>query len=59
VQAFLRDAETALAQSRFDAARTYVDSARRIDPGNAQAARLLQRIRERELQVLRNETTIR
>lgn len=58
-QSFLRDAERALAQSRFDAARTYVDSALRIDPGNAQAASLLRRIRERELQVLREGTTIR
>lgn len=56
---FLRQAERALAQSRFDAARTYVDSALRIDPSNAQAAGLLRRIQERELQVLREETTIR
>ena len=58
-QDFLRQAERALAQSRFDAARTYVDSALRIDPSNAQAGSLLRRIRERELQVLREETTIR
>ncbi|WP_156902012.1 hypothetical protein [Azohydromonas australica] len=59
VQDFLRQAERALAQSRFDAARTYVDSALRIDPSNAQAGSLLRRIQERELQVLREETTIR
>lgn len=59
VQDFLRQAERALAQSRFDAARTYVDSALRIDPSNAQAGGLLRRIQERELQVLREETTIR
>jgi hypothetical protein len=58
-QDFLRQAERALAQSRFDAARTYVDSALRIDPSNAQAGSLLRRIQERELQVLREETTIR
>lgn len=59
VQDFLRQAERALAQSRFDAARTYADSALRIDPSNPQAVRLLRRIQERELQVLREETTIR
>jgi len=56
---FLRDAETALAQKKFDAARTYVDSARRMDPGNPRLDSLTQQIRDRERQVLQQETIIR
>lgn len=56
---FLRDAEQALAQRRFDAAKTFVDSARRIDPNSAQAALLLRRIKDQELQYLREETSIK
>lgn len=56
---FLRDAEQALSQRKFDAARTYVDSARRVDPNNPQLESLTQRIRERERQMLQEETTIR
>lgn len=59
VQAFLRDAEAALAQSRFDAARTFVESARRVDPANPRAAGLLRQIKERELQALKDETVLR
>lgn len=59
VQAFLRDAEQALNQLKFDAARTYVESARRMDPNNAQAANLMRRIKDKELQYLRDETTIK
>lgn len=58
-QGFLRDAERALARGQFDAARTYIDSARRVDPENKQADALAQTVRERERQVLQNETTIR
>ena len=58
-QGFLRDAERALARGQFDAARTYIDSARRVDPSNKQADALAQTVRERERQVLQNETTIR
>jgi len=58
-QGFLRDAERALARGQFDAARTYIDSARRVDPNNKQADALAQTVRERERQVLQNETTIR
>jgi hypothetical protein len=58
-QSFLRDAETAMNQLKFDAAKTYVESARRIDPGNAQAATLARRIKERELQYLKEETSIK
>lgn len=58
-QAFLRDAEQALNQLKFDAARTYVESARRMDPNNAQAANLMRRIKDKELQYLRDETTIK
>ncbi|MGO4808388.1 hypothetical protein AB4156_02160 [Cupriavidus sp. 2MCAB6] len=58
-QSFLRDADQALSQMKFDAAKTYVESARRIDPNNPQAISLGRRIRERELQYLRDETTIK
>lgn len=58
-QSFVRDAETALAQRKFDAARTYLDSARRMDPGNPRIDGLAQQIRERERQLLQQETTIR
>ena len=57
--AFLHDAETALAQKKFDAARTYVDSARRVDPANPRLDSLTQQIRDRERQVLQQETIIR
>ena len=56
---FIRDAEAALAQRKFDAAKTYLDSARRVDPSNARIESLGQLIRERERQVLQQETTIR
>lgn len=59
VSTFLRDAEQALAQRRFDAAKTFVDSARRIDPNSAQATSLLRRIKDQELQYLREETSIK
>lgn len=57
--AFLHDAEAALSQKKFDAARTYVDSARRMDPGNPRLDSMSQQIRERERQVLQQETIIR
>ncbi len=59
VQAFLRDAEQSLSQQKFDAAKTFVESARRIDPMNSQAAALWRRIKDRELQYLKDETTIK
>lgn len=57
-QSFLRDAERSLLEGKFDAAKTYLDSARRVDPGNARIDNLSRRIRERERQVLQTETTI-
>ena len=56
---FLRDAEQALSQRKFDAAKTYVESARRVDPDNPRLDSLLQQIRDRERQMLQEETTIR
>lgn len=56
---FLRDAERAMADGRFDAAKTYLDSARRVDPNNPRIDTLSRRIRERERQVLQTETTIK
>lgn len=58
-QSFLRDAERSLVEGKFDAAKTYLDSARRIDPANARIDSLSRRIRERERQVLQTETTIK
>lgn len=57
-QSFLRDAEQALGQLKFDAAKTYVESARRLDPANPQIGALARRIRERELEYTRKEMTI-
>jgi tetratricopeptide (TPR) repeat protein len=59
ISTFLNDAETALTQLKFDAAKTYVESVRRIDPGNPQAVLMTQRIAERERRYLREETTIK
>ena len=42
-----------------DAAKTYLDSARRIDPANSRIDSLARRIRDREHQVLQTETTIK
>ncbi|MEW7850087.1 hypothetical protein AB2N08_15440 [Massilia aurea] len=56
---FLRDAEQALSQRKFDAAKTYVESARRVDPDNPRLDSLMQQIRDRERQMLQEETTIR
>ena len=58
-QSFLRDAEAAMNQLKFDAAKTFVESARRIDPSNPQATALARRIKERELQYLKEETSIK
>ena len=58
-QGFLRDAEAALRQMKFDTAKTYVESALRVDPKNSQANVLSRRIRERELQYLNEETSIK
>lgn len=58
-QQFLGDAQTALAQGRFDAAKTYLDSARRLDPDNPRIDALARIVRDRERQVLEDETTIK
>lgn len=58
VSGFLRDAEVALAELKFDKAKTYVESARRIDPTNSQAVFLARRIKNRELEYARKEMTI-
>ncbi|QQX86575.1 hypothetical protein JJQ59_27770 [Cupriavidus necator] len=55
---FLAEAESALAQKRFDAARTFTESARRLDPNNPRVRALTRAIQERERQVLHDETTI-
>lgn len=58
-QSFVRDAERALLERKFDAAKTYLEGARRLDPGNAQIDSLSRQIRARERQVLQTETSIR
>lgn len=58
-QGFLRDAERSLLEGKFDAAKTYLDSARRVDPNNTRIDSLARRVRERERQVLQTETTIK
>ncbi|MYM40842.1 hypothetical protein [Duganella qianjiadongensis] len=58
-QTFITDAENALAQRRFDSARTYLESARRMDPANPRIEALSRQIRERERQLLQQDTTIR
>jgi hypothetical protein len=58
-QQFLNDAQTALGQSRFDAAKTYLDSARRMDPNNQRIDVLTRAVREREHEVLQDETSIK
>ena len=55
---FLRDAEIALSELKFDKAKTYVESARRIDPANSRAVFLARQIRDRELEYARKEMTI-
>lgn len=55
---FLSEAEAALSQKRFDAARTFAESARRLDPSNPRVRTLMRAIQERERQVLQDETTI-
>lgn len=56
---FIQDAEAALSQSRFDAARTYLDSARRMDPNSPRLDTVGRQIRDRERQMMQQETTIR
>ena len=58
VNGFLRDAEIALSELKFDKAKTYVESARRIDPANSQAVFLARQIKNRELEYARKEMTI-
>ena len=58
VLSFLQDAENAMNQLKFDAAKTFVESARRIDPRNPQVAVLARKIKERELDYIKKEMTI-
>jgi hypothetical protein len=58
-QQFMNDAQTALGQNRFDAAKTYLDSARRMDPNNPRIDALARTVRDREHEVLQDETSIK
>lgn len=59
VTGFLRSAEHALGELRFDAASTFVESALSVDPQNAEAHAMARRIRERELEYLKDGTILR
>lgn len=56
---FIQDAEAALSQGRFDAARTYLDSARRMDPNSPRLDAVGRQVRDRERQMMQQETAIR
>jgi hypothetical protein len=58
VQTFMQEAQNALQQKRFDVARTQVQNALRVDPGNKEAQLLMRRINEVQMQTLRIQTTI-
>jgi hypothetical protein len=56
---FLMDAEKALGENRFDVARTYIESARRMDPNNQRIDALMRIVAGREHQVLEEQTTLK
>lgn len=58
LRSFLRDAETSMQQRLYDKAKTYAESAQRIDPRNPEVARLLRRIKEHEMRYLREGIVI-
>lgn len=58
LRSFLRDAETSMQQRLYDKAKTYAESAQRIDPRNPEVARLLRRIKEHEMSYLRERIVI-
>lgn len=58
LRSFLRDAELSLQQQRYGMAKTYAESAQRIDPRNAEAARLLRRIKEQEMRPMRDRVVV-
>ena len=55
---FIRDAESHLQQRLYDKAKTFAESARRIDPRNPEVERLLKRIKADELAYMRKEIVI-
>ncbi|MET1114208.1 MAG: hypothetical protein ABWY08_04525 [Comamonas sp.] len=58
LRSFLRDAENSMQQRLYDRAKTYAESAQRIDPRNPEVARLLRRIKEHEMSYLRERIVI-
>lgn len=58
LRSFLRDAEASMQQRLYDKAKTYAESAQRIDPRNPEVARLLRRIKEHEMSYLRERIVI-
>ncbi len=58
LRSFLRDAEASMQQRLYDKAKTYAESAQRIDPRNPEVARLLRRIKEHEMSYLRDRIVI-
>lgn len=58
LRSFIRDAEASMQQRLYDKAKTYAESAQRIDPRNPEVTRLLRRIREHEMSYLRDRIVI-
>ncbi|MCT9811853.1 hypothetical protein N0K08_14505 [Acidovorax sp. Be4] len=58
LRSFIRDAEASMQQRLYDKAKTYAESAQRIDPRNPEVARLLRRIKEHEMSYLRDRIVI-
>lgn len=58
LRSFIRDAEASMQQRLYDKAKTYAESAQRIDPRNPEVTRLLRRIKEHEMSYLRDRIVI-
>ena len=58
LRSFIRDAESSMQQRLYDKAKTYAESAQRMDPRNPEVARLLRRIKEHEMSYLRDRIVI-
>ncbi len=58
LRSFIRDAEASMQQRLYDKAKTYAESAQRMDPRNPEVTRLLRRIKEHEMSYLRDRIVI-
>lgn len=59
INSFIQDSKDSLSKLQFDTAKTYAESARRLDPNNPQIARLIQNIKSTELKYMQEETVIK